>query len=177
MRTASAAAVGADFRLDRLEGVTEMIAECASILSSEGLRAGLHNHVSSWVETEQEIDFVLGALGDDVLGASFDIGHLAWAGIDAVSMLRRHSDRIVDLHIKDVAAASRAEPDSYDHTVDAGVFREPGTGDLDLVAILRALPPEFDGWIVIEVDRPTMPPAESARVAHAWVERISPSLR
>jgi hypothetical protein len=32
------------------------------VLRAEGVRAGLHNHVGTWVETEHEIDRVLGAL-------------------------------------------------------------------------------------------------------------------
>ncbi|KRE28926.1 sugar phosphate isomerase/epimerase [Agromyces sp. Soil535] len=174
-RTLTRSAVGADFDQDRLDRVVEVLAEAALILTAEGVRPGLHNHVGTWVETEYEIDYVLDQVDDGLLGASFDLGHLAWAGIDPVGMLARHRDRIVDLHLKDldlaIAAESRAHPTDYRSTVDRGLFREPGLGDLDLDASLAALPEDFGGWIIIEVDRASMDPDESVHVSRRWVER------
>ncbi len=171
-RTMRSAAVGADFRADRLDRVTEVLAEAAGILQQEGVRAGLHSHVGTWIETEAEIEHVLGAVDERMLGASFDVGHLAWAGIDPAAMIARHSGRIVDLHLKDidlaVAADSRAHPAPYAATMERGIVREPGLGRLDLAGILDALPSSFDGWLIIEIDRPTMSPRDSARRSRQW---------
>jgi sugar phosphate isomerase/epimerase len=173
-RTLEQTAVGADFDSSRLDRVIDTLGTAAEVLGQEGVRAGLHNHVGTWIETEEEIERTLAAIPSSLLGASFDIGHLAWAGIDPVRMLERHADRLVDLHIKDldltVAAASRAEPTSYRSAVDRGLFREPGLGDLDLDAVLAALPDGWDGWVMIEVDRASMDPRDSADVSWAWVE-------
>jgi sugar phosphate isomerase/epimerase len=173
VRNVREAAVGAEPDQDRLDRVTEIIAEAAEVLAAEGVRAGLHNHVGTWIETEAEIDHVLGAIDPKLLGASFDIGHLAWTGADAAAVLRRHSDRILDLHIKDldleVARLSRETPTPYRDAVAQGLFQEPGRGDLDLVGILDALPEDFGGWVIVEVDRTTLEPIESARISWQWV--------
>lgn len=173
-RTLEQTAVGADFDSARLDRVIDILGTAAEVLGQEGVRAGLHNHVGTWIETEEEIERALAAIPSSLLGASFDIGHLAWAGIDPVRMLKRHADRLVDVHLKDldltVAAASRAEPSSYRATVDRGLFREPGLGDIDLDAVLAALPEGWDGWVMIEVDRASMDPRASAAVSRAWVE-------
>lgn len=173
LRTHTATAVGADLDEGRLDRQIEFIAEAAQVLLAEGVRAGLHNHVGTWIETEHEIERVLDAVPADLLGASFDLGHLAWAGIDPETMVRRHADRIIDLHIKDldleVAAASRRTPTSYREATDRGLFLEPGLGGMDLVGTLAALPDGFDGWIIIEVDRASMDPTASAAVSAAWV--------
>ena len=149
------------------------------MLASEGIRAGLHNHVGTWVETEHEIDRVLSAISPDLVGASFDVGHLAWAGIDPVSTLTKYSDRLVDLHIKDlnleVAAASRSTHTPYREATDRGLFLEPGLGGMDLDGILAALPEGFPGWIIIEVDRASMEPFASARASRAWLEATIPA--
>jgi sugar phosphate isomerase/epimerase len=170
-RTGTAVAVGAAFDESRLERQIALIGEAAEVLAAEGVRAGLHNHVGTWVETETEIERVLADLPS--LGASFDVGHLVWAGIDPVAMLTRHADRLVDLHIKDldlsVAAASRATPTGYSTATDAGVFLEPGIGGIDLDGVLAALPEAFDGWIIVEVDRASMPAEQSARLSWEWV--------
>ena len=173
-RTGTAVAVGADFDADRLDRQIQLLGEAADVLSAEGIRAGLHNHVGTWIETEPEIERVFATLPADLLGASFDIGHLVWADVDPIAMLRRHADRLIDLHIKDldldVAAASRATPTPYAAATDGGVFLEPGLGGIDLDAVLAALPEGFDGWIVVEVDRASMDPVASAETCWKWVE-------
>ena len=102
-----------------------------------------------------------------------------WAGADPVAMLTKYADRLVDIHIKDldlaVAAASRATPTGYNEATDAGIFLEPGLGGIDLDGVLAALPAAFDGWVVVEVDRASLPADESARVSWEWVEaRLQP---
>ena len=178
-RTRDAVAVGAHFSQSRLDEQIDLLGEAAEVLRAEGIRAGLHNHVGTWIETEDEIEQTLAAIPADVLGASFDLGHLAWAGIDPATMLRRHADRLVNLHLKDldlaIAAASRAEPTPYTVASDRGLFLEPGLGGLDLVGALSALPEGFGGWVIIEVDKPSMDPAASARVSWAWVEATIPA--
>lgn len=173
-RTGTAVAVGAEFDADRLDRQIQLLGEAADVLSAEGIRAGLHNHVGTWIETEAEIERVFATLPAALLGASFDIGHLVWAGVDPIAMLQRHADRLIDLHIKDldlaVAAASRATPTSYNRATDDGVFLEPGLGGIDLDAVLAVLPEGFGGWIVVEVDRASMDPAASAAVCWRWVE-------
>lgn len=179
VRTLNAVAVGAEFSQERLDSQIEFIAEAAEVLRAEGIRAGLHNHVGTWIETEDEIEQTFAAIPADLLGASFDLGHLAWAGIDPVTMLTRHSDRIVDLHLKDldlaIAAASRAEPTPYQVASDRGLFLEPGLGQLDLIGALEALPADFGGWVIIEVDKASMEPFASAQASWAWVEATIPA--
>lgn len=178
-RTEVGAATGLDFDQARLDEVIDVLGQACEVLVAEGVRPGLHNHVGTWVETEDEIEQVLAAIPADLLGASFDVGHLEWAGIDAAAMLRRHADRLLDLHLKDldlgVAAASRATPTPYRKAADSGIFLEPGLGQIDLDAVLAALPGDFGGWVVIEVDKASMAPDASARVSWEWVDRSIPA--
>jgi inosose dehydratase len=173
-RTEVAAAVGHAFDPRRLERMTEVLAEATELFAAEGVRAGLHNHVGTWVETAEEIDAVLAAVPG--LGASFDVGHSAWAGIDSTDLVARYADRVIDLHVKDLdltrAAASREHPTSYNWTVSRGLFQEPGRGDVDLEGVLDALPEDWDGWVIVEVDRTEIDPFDSARACAAWADRV-----
>jgi sugar phosphate isomerase/epimerase len=178
VRATDAAAVGAGFDAARLDRLTDVLGEAADVLAAEGVRAGLHNHIGTWVETVEEIDHVLGAIDPARLGASFDIGHLAWLGVDPVPVLARHADRLLDLHVKDldlaVAARSRDAAHPYGWGPSRGLFREPGEGDLDLDAVLDVLPDGFGGWIVIEVDLTARTPFESAQVCARWADASFP---
>lgn len=178
VRATHATAVGAGFDPARLDRLTEILGEAADVLAAEGIRAGLHNHIGTWVETEHEIDHVLAAIDPARLGASFDIGHLAWLGIDPVPIVRRHAHRLVDLHIKDIdsqiAARSREVARPYSWGPSRGLFREPGAGDIDLAGVLDALPDGFGGWVIIEVDLTAMTPFDSARACARWADETFP---
>jgi sugar phosphate isomerase/epimerase len=178
-RITEASATGAFFDQGMLDRQVEYLAEAAEVLRSEGIRAGLHNHVGSLVETEYEIDYVMRQVDPSLLGASFDVGHLEWAGIPSGPFLRRYRDRLLDLHVKDldveIAAAARSRPTPYYEVSDQRFFLEPGLGHVDLPEVLQALGDDFAGWIVIEVDRPSMEPVESARTSWAWVEQSLPA--
>ncbi len=175
-RTTKAAAVGLDSSQEKLDELVEILTEAARILNEEGIRPGLHNHVGTWVETQEEIDYVLDRIPNELMGASFDIGHLEWAGINAKDMIKKYKDRIVDLHIKDldldIAADSRENPAPYRVTSDRGLFLEPGLGQVDIVGALSELPEDFDGTIIIEVDKASMDPDESARVTAKWLKEL-----
>ena len=170
-------AVGYDFSQDRLDEQTEMIAEAVGVLVAEGVRPGLHNHVGTWIETQHEYEHVLNSIDASRLGASFDIGHLEWAGISAHDAIARWADRVQDLHLKDldleIARRSRDEGLSYERATDLGLYREPGLGQLDLPGILEALPADFGGWVIIEVDRASMDPVDSARHTARWVDELT----
>lgn len=173
VRFVEAAGVGAGFDQGRLDRFIDLLTEAAEVLAAEGVRAGLHNHVGTWIETEEEITQVMERIDPALLGASFDIGHLVWAGIDPIAMLTTHADRLIDLHIKDldleVVRSSREVPAPYLQTAGRALFQEPGRGDLDLTAVLAALPDSFGGWIIVEIDRTQRAPIESARLSWQWV--------
>ena len=172
-------AVGYDFDQDRLDEQLELLDEAVDVLNAEGVRPGLHNHVGTLVETQQEYEYVLENIDASRLGAAFDIGHLEWAGIDARAVLEKWGDRVQDLHIKDidldVARRTREEGLSYEKATNLGLYREPGLGDLDLVGILGALPDGFDGTVLIEVDRASMDPGESAAYTAGWLAEATKS--
>jgi len=178
-RVLEATATGAFFDQDMLDRQVEYLVRAAEILAAEGIRPGLHNHVGSRIETRYEIEYVMQQVDASLLGASFDIGHLEWAGIPSPAFLEKYQDRLVDLHLKDldldIAAASRSTPTPYYVVSDQRFFLEPGLGQIELPGVLKALGDGFGGWIVIEVDRASMEPFESAKVTRAWVEENLPA--
>ena len=161
---------------ERLDVIADQIDEAARTMLRHGVLPCLHPHVGSWIEVEAEVEWILARVPPERLAIGADIGHLAWAGVDPLTFVSRHQDRVRALHIKDirldVARKHRDVGSSYREVVRDGLWTEPGRGDLDLPAILDALPNGFDGWVIVEVDSPDLPtPAESARAGADWAGR------
>jgi inosose dehydratase len=167
-------AQGYDLADDRLDAVTELIARIAAAMVAEGVRPALHPHVGTWVETDAEGRAVLEAVPADQLGFLPDTGHLAWADVDVRALISDYADRIPFVHVKDcrlsVAQEGRAGDWDYKKIVRAGLWVEPGRGELPLVDILGALGNDFGGWLMVEVDKPDIAdPYESAVASATWM--------
>jgi inosose dehydratase len=168
--------VGHDAQPGRLEQVRDLLAEIAGIFRAGGITPAFHPHVGTWAETEEETRFILDTVDASVLGFGPDMGHLAWAGADAVQLVRDYADRVASVHIKDLdlGIAAQAKLDGWDYrkTVLAGLWSEPGHGNADVDAFVGALPDEFDGWLIIEVDRGAQEtPEESVRKCGEWAAK------
>lgn len=165
-------AVGADFDADRLARAIDACGRVCEVLQAGGLRPLHHSHVGGVFETEDEIVLLLDTLGPAVIGVGPDTGHLRWAGIDPGTFIRRYADRVGGIHIKDCF------PDHLDHDTALGyhelqstkrLWAEPGLGVVDFDDVLAALPDDYDGDLMIEIDEPSVDSVvESHRMAFAW---------
>lgn len=170
-------AVGAGFDAGRLENVIADIAVIAEAIRNEGVFPLLHSHVGGWVETEHEVTRVLDTIPSDQLGFGPDTGHLIWGGSDPAEIIRRYSSRVGGIHLKDMF------PDFLDESKSAGrtyedvsasgrLWAEPGRGVVDFDAVISALPDDFDGDFMIEVDEPSVGSKyESLRECFDWAQR------
>lgn len=135
-------------------------------LADAGLGWAWHNH-----------DFELaGAPGatpleamaaDGPLPLELDLGWVARAGGDPCDWIDRLADRIVAVHLKDIAAPGEAE--------DEDGWADPGHGTLDWAAIAARLAAAGEIHWVVEHDRPA-DDERFARNALAAVRRMTPAL-
>lgn len=167
-------AVGAGFDEARLALAIENAGRVCEVLLAEGVRPLHHSHVGGVFETEAEVARLLDELGPDLIGFGPDTGHLRWAGADPVALIRRYADRIGGIHLKDVypdylEPASREGKDYRELGRSGRLWAEPGRGVLDLDAVVAALPEDYDGDLMIEVDHPSVPSVkESHRISYEW---------
>lgn len=170
-------AIGYVFDEKRFETVLSLIDKASAVIGREGLLAALHPHIGTWIETEKETRAVLDAIPAKQLGFGPDTGHLTWAGADVISLLTDYRERIHAVHIKDclldVLDLNKKAGSSYRDTVIDGLWIEPGRGNLDLTAMLAALGPDFDGWLIAEVDYPALPAFECAEESARWLCALS----
>lgn len=156
-----AAATGADGYDERpeldenqWETLLSNLDRLAQIAAKRGLRAVLHPHVGTMVETRAEVDRVLAG---SRIPLCLDTGHLLIGGTDPLELTRQVPDRIEHSHLKDVDAALATKVQSgeltYTQAVAAGMYVPLGAGDVDVAAIVKTLEDSgYDGWYVMEQD-------------------------
>lgn len=144
----------------------------------EGVRACFHNHVGSFIETREEIDRLFSLIDRELVFQGPDLGHLAWAGADAVQFCRDYAGSIKTLHIKDIDPGVLAEgvAGGWDYKTfsDRGIFTELGRGLVDFPPVFAALREGgFGGWVVVETDVTQRPTAlESATISRDYLRSI-----
>jgi len=156
----------------------ERLDAVARHLEKQGLRLAYHHHMGTVVESEAEIDRMMGST--TTVGLLLDTGHLTFAGGEPMRALERHADRIVHVHCKDIRreklARALREDLSFLDAVLGDVFAVPGDGSIDFDPILRGLAQRgYRGWLVVEADQDPARahPLTHARIAHDCLRSIA----
>jgi inosose dehydratase len=129
----------------------------AERMATFGVGMAFHHHMGTIVESDAEIDRLMAKTGEAV-GLLFDTGHCLFAGGDPLSLLRRHIDRVVHFHCKDVRPdvlkTARATDMSFMDAVMDGIFTVPGDGCVAFQPLLEQLhAARYDGWLVVEAEQ------------------------
>ncbi len=132
-------------------GNLERIKEAAA---ARGVKAVLHPHVGTMVETKAD---VMQILNGSTIDFCLDTGHMIIGGTDPVEFSAKYADRVAHSHLKDVnlAVADRVQSGeiTYYQGILEGMYVPLGTGDVDVRSIVRNLISSgFDGWFVLEQD-------------------------
>ncbi len=130
------------------------LGEIERLVADLGLTLALHPHVGTQIERREDVERML-AISD--AGWCFDSGHLLIGGTDPTDFVRRHGDRIVHAHLKDVdagiAARLRAGELTLVEATQAGLFRPLGRGDARIDEIVDQLGRSgYERWLVLEQD-------------------------
>lgn len=158
-REATAGRADAAHRLDgsRYQDFLTGLRLVCDIATERGLTPVLHPHVGSYAEFEDEVEQILADTADDGMQLCIDTGHFVYAGIDPVTFLAEHRERVPYLHFKDIDPVVHeqvlADGVVFFDAITAGVFCPVGQGMVDFEALARELGTGFDGPGTIEQDR------------------------
>ena len=149
----------------------------AAALRAEGVKLVFHNHVGTYVESEEETSRLLDVTDPALVGWCLDCGHLAYGRGDTLRMLERHGSRVGYVHIKDVDAgllrASREHGWSFQDALKQYIFSKLGQGAVDIPAVVRALKERgYEGWLVVEQDTTSENPTDVARENRQYLEAM-----
>ena len=124
-----------------------------------------------------KIGMITDSLGELSFEELLDTGHLVFAGGDPVAVARRHAQRIVHVHCKDVRRDvlddALAGDRSFLRAVLDRVFTVPGDGSIDFPAVLTELRRGgYEGWLVVEAEQDPLkaPPLAYARKGFAHLK-------
>lgn len=127
-------------------------------VAARAARRGVHCSVhpnspaGSLFRTAEDYDVLLSGLPEDI-GYTPDVGHIAAAGLDPLTVLDQYRDRVDHIHFKDVTAA--------------GGWARTGDGIIDFEAIIGLLTATgYAGWIVMEDESPQAAADPDAAAAH-----------
>ncbi len=129
------------------------------LLKTYDIKLAYHHHMGAYVEAPEDVDRLLELTDPANVFLLFDTGHAYYGGAtDPVALLKRHVQRVVHVHCKDVRpsviARARNEGWSFLTGVLNGIFTVPGDGAIDYAAVLKTLRDAgYQGWLVVEAEQ------------------------
>ena len=150
--------------------------ELGALAQEAGMTLTMHHHMGTGVQTAEEIDRFMDLVDPEKVFLLFDSGHLTFAGIDPLPILKKYIGRIRHIHLKDVRLAVREQAEregwSFLTAVRHGVFTVPGDGDVDFAPLFDVIEESgYEGWVVVEAEQdPALAnPFEYAQKARAYI--------
>lgn len=178
--------------------LAEGLEALAELAAGKGLRLAYHHHMGTVVQDSSEIERLMGLTR--TAGLLADTGHMAFAGVDPVRVLREYAGRIAHVHLKNVrphiVERVREERLSFAEAVKRGVFTVPGDCDpggvqspapsgsalgrrgsgIDFTPIFRSLRDAgYKGWMIVEAEQDPRDaePLRYARKAREYIREAA----
>ncbi len=161
--------------LEELKIAAETMNLAAKACDEIGVKACLHPHINTEIETVFELDTMMELTDPKYVHFCPDTAHLKRGGMDPLEVIKRYSDRIAYVHLKDI---SPEEVDEQTFPILSGneqmpIFCELGLGTIsdeivDIVGYLKEI--NYDGWLTVEIDKSTSTPYKSLEICRDFVQ-------
>ena len=159
-----------EIQADQYREFAENLALLTEYAQPHGLVLTVHHHMKTLIETADDCARLIELSAECLL--TFDSAHCALAGDDCADTLRRFSQCINYVHLKDYNAPLPAPPD-WDSADFAELGR--GTGAIDFAAIVQQLRDiGYQGWLTVELDGKAAkrPPYQSAKISRQYMRQL-----
>lgn len=147
---------------------------------SLGIRFALEVHPTEIAFDIHTTERALSAVGyHPAFGFNFDPSHLLWQGVDPVRFIDCFAERIIHVHVKDVAVRLNGDSGILGSMLPFGDhrrgwdFRSPGRGDVKFEEVIRELNRiGYQGPLSVEWEDSAMDREHGAREALEFVRRL-----
>lgn len=145
------------------------------------LTVSLHPHAAGFMDFEGEVERLLADVDPGLLKLCLDTGHSHYAGFDPVAFMKKHRQRLVYVHFKDidphVKARVVANRTDFYAACGQGIFCNLGKGMTDFKAVRQVLLASgYDGWCTVEQDcdpSGSTSPVADARANRRYLQSIN----
>lgn len=161
--------------------VAKVVADIRRVTADCGLDLVFHPHVSTYVETPEEVERFFDVTSATKIGLCLDTGHCYYGGGDPIAEAKKYRSILRYVHIKDVNENVRTEALrkrlNFEQAIEAGVFTVIGQGCIGFAKFLKVLATNnYSGWIVVEQDvkygATVVPPAESIAASLRYLRGV-----
>lgn len=159
--------------LDELKAAAQTINEAAKRCYDLGVKACVHPHLGTEIETRREIDAIMEMTDPEYVFFCPDTAHLYKAGMDPVAVMSAYQERIAYVHLKDVTpdAPDMSKFTAFSGTEALPIFCELGLGPVDFPAVMAFLEGiDYDGWLTVEIDKSTSTPKQSLTICRDYMQ-------
>jgi inosose dehydratase len=130
------------------------------------------------LQSEHELEFIMGNTDPQYVGLVLDTGHFTMAGMDPVAKGKKYGKRVLEYHLKDTKPEDRGGT-KHVPGPEADLMKDPyflpmGSGGVDfpgLIAYLNSI--QWSGFLNVELDSsPFRPPKESAAITAKYIQEV-----
>jgi inosose dehydratase len=144
------------------------LGEIGEIVGNLGMWTAYHPHLDTFIQTRAELDQLMASLDTNLAGLCVDPAHLVLTHSDPVMIVRDYADAVRYVHYKDTAV-----PEGAVGGERYAAFCELGAGEVDLAGLTEELLRiDYDGLVIIELDRSNKGAEESVEESVAYVHDV-----
>lgn len=167
-RSLPGGALGAAMTLDDWKWNAEQLNRFGELARKAGVRFGYHNHNMEFRSFDGVVAFdeLLRLTDPALVSFELDIAWVVTAGQDPAACLKKHADRITQLHVKDVRKDLRVTTELQAQTT------EVGNGAIDWKALFAAADPRRIQHCYVEQENFDRSPLESIRISFDYLSRL-----
>ena len=150
----------------------ETLNRAGEICRKSGLHLAYHNHAFEYQPQDNGgtlLDVLMQTTDPKLVNLELDIMWATVAGVDPVSIINKYKERVVMLHLKDLAPGVEKR---YNEGIPRTAFREVGNGVVNVPAVLKAAAEARVKHYFVEQDQTPGDPVASLRQSFDYLKKL-----
>lgn len=159
--------------VDMIRKLGETLNKAGELCNKAGLHLAYHNHAFEFQPQDNGgnlLDVLMQTADPKLVNLELDIMWSTVAGVDPVSVLKKYKNRIVMMHLKNVAPGVEKR---YNESVPKTAFRDVGNGVVDIPAVLKAAADAGVKHYFVEQDQTPGDPVDSLRQSFEYLQKLN----